>query len=394
MAAFVILALLCVSPVLANSDLKDKACAQGPGYWCQDLKTATQCGAVQHCVQTIWSQPKAVNDICDVCKKFLGHIADMVKDKSVQDAVKEALHDGCKLIPVKKLADQCNDYVDSYLPIILQFLEDKLHPDVVCAALGLCKSLQPIQAQEVLSNSIPEDKPSVAHYVPSRIYSASQVHHQEPLADDMPQCTLCLLIVKKLAELLPKEKTESAIIKLLDQICAHLPDKYSTECQSFVEKYGTAALDLLFQKIGPEAVCTMLHLCFGNEPKSSVPLYELMTGISCGTCEDIVRHLRSAQNNGTEVTVLLVKSCNSLSGTSRFVCEDFVHSYKPQLISLLQKSQEKKDVCAELDICVRKRKVNLLGVDECTWGPSHWCKDLETATRCHAVEHCEKHMWN
>ncbi|XP_067879394.1 prosaposin-like isoform X2 [Heterodontus francisci] len=392
MAVFVILVSLCLSPVLANFDPKDKACAEGPVYWCQDLKTATQCRAVQYCVQTIWSQPKAASDICEVCKKVIGQIADIVKDKSIQDAVKDALHKGCDLIPVKELSDQCNKYVDSYLPIIIQFLENELQPDVVCAALGLCKSLQPILAQEVLSNAIPEDEPSVVDY--SRLNTAGQKPNQEPLADSLPQCTLCLLIVKKLQEYLPKEKTEAAIIQLLNQICSYLPDKYSSKCHNFVETYGKAAIDMLFEKIGPNAVCAALHLCFIKEDGSSVPLYELKAGISCGACEDIVRHLGSARRNGTEVDALLADGCKSLSAVSHFVCEDFVHSYKPQLGSLLQKSQEGKDICAELDICVRKKYVHLLGVNECTWGPAHWCKDLEIATRCNAVEHCKKHVWN
>uniref|UniRef100_UPI00398F032C prosaposin-like n=1 Tax=Pristiophorus japonicus TaxID=55135 RepID=UPI00398F032C len=260
MAALVILALLCVSPVLANSEPKDEACAEGEDYWCQNLRTAIECEAVQHCVQTTWSQPTAENDICDVCKKFIAQVADLVKDKSLQDAVKDALHKGCALIPIKEFADQCNDYVDSYLPLIIQFIENELDPSVVCVALGLCKSQQPIQAHEILSNAIPEDEPRVAN--PSRLHTAARVHQQKPLANDLPQCEFCLLLMEKLEELLPKEQTESAIIHVLDQLCSHLPSKYSAKCQNFVDTYGKTAIDLLFKQLGPHAVCIALKLCF------------------------------------------------------------------------------------------------------------------------------------
>ncbi|XP_051897197.1 prosaposin-like isoform X2 [Pristis pectinata] len=382
------------TPVLASSELKDVPCTRGPGYWCQDLKTALQCGAVQHCFQTKWSEPKEAADLCEMCKNFVGEIATMVKDKAVQDAVKGALHKGCSLIPVKSFKDQCNEYVDAYLPLAFQFIENELKPKVVCSALRLCKSLQQFPKQEVLSNAIPEDEPNLANHPLSRLYPASQIPQQEGFSKDMPQCELCLFIVKELVSLLPEEKTESAIVHMLDEICSRLPESYSDECQAFVQKYGRKVIEMLFEEIAPHTVCLTLHLCYTKDAESSEQFYELLSGVSCTTCENTVRHLRLAQKNGTDVDALLVKGCSSLSGTQRFLCEDFVHSYKPQLSMMLQKSQEERDICVELDICIRKKNVPLLGENECTWGPSHWCKDLETATRCNAVEHCKQHIWN
>ena len=38
-------------------------CAQGPPYWCQNVKTASICGAVTHCQQNVWNQPQMVGHI-------------------------------------------------------------------------------------------------------------------------------------------------------------------------------------------------------------------------------------------------------------------------------------------------------------------------------------------
>lgn len=36
-------------------------CANGPGVWCVNIRTASQCGAVKHCQQTIWNKPVVVS---------------------------------------------------------------------------------------------------------------------------------------------------------------------------------------------------------------------------------------------------------------------------------------------------------------------------------------------
>ncbi|XP_059814482.1 prosaposin-like [Hypanus sabinus] len=75
------------------------------------------------------------------------------------------------------------------------------------------------------------------------------------------------------------------------------------------------------------------------------------------------------------------------------MCENFVQSYKKELSKLLQKSQEEKDICWELDLCVRKQTVRMIGQAVCTWGPAYWCKNPRTATMCNAFDYCKKRRW-
>ncbi|XP_072916711.1 uncharacterized protein [Hemitrygon akajei] len=154
---------LCVRKQTVRLLGKNK-CTWGPAYWCKNRETAAKCHAA---------------DLCEMCKKFLGEIVTMLKEKAVQDAVKDALHKGCSLIPIKSFADQCNEYVDAYLPLAFQFIESELKPEVVCSALGLCKSLSRFPQQEVRSNAIPEQQPSLAHLLPSRLYPASRIPQQQ-----------------------------------------------------------------------------------------------------------------------------------------------------------------------------------------------------------------------
>ncbi|GCB82013.1 hypothetical protein scyTo_0021927 [Scyliorhinus torazame] len=143
----------------ANLEERSKVCAHGIENQCQDLKAAVECNAVSHCVNTEWRQPKVDDDICDVCKKFIGQIADMLKDKTVQQ------------------------------------------PDVVCAALGLCKHRAQIRAQETLSKATPtlSDFP---------LNNTSWKQYQDSLRKGRFTCDFCLLVVKKLKQSLRKERTE------------------------------------------------------------------------------------------------------------------------------------------------------------------------------------------
>ena len=34
------------------------------------------------------------------------------------------------------------------------------------------------------------------------------------------------------------------------------------------------------------------------------------------------------------------------------------------------------------------------GVDQCSWGPSHWCSSLKNAKNCGAVQHCIGTVWS
>ncbi|XP_078421896.1 prosaposin-like isoform X2 [Cetorhinus maximus] len=384
MALFLFLVFLSFSPALAKFERTNKSCPHDRINQCQDLQVAMQCRVVSDCLETEWREPKVDDDICEECKKFIGHITDMLKAKTVQDALKAALHKGCDLIPIKEFKDQCNNYVDTYLSMIIQLLEEKVKPDVVCAALGLCKSRQQIHAQKSLSNAIPVDKPNVVYYSP--LYNASRKHFQEPLPKGMFICEFCRLIMKRLEQSLPEEKTESVIIKLPSKVCSQLPSKYFTKCHNLMEKRGEAAVKLLIEKLTPSGVCDTLRFCSRDKKDSMLPK------MSCNMCEDIVHQLQSARKQGTEVDVLLPKACNSYSDVSNLLCEDFIYSHKARLSNLLQ-NQEDKDLCGELDFCVRKVEAKLLGRDECTWGPSHWCTSQEIAARCKAVEYCEKYGW-
>lgn len=49
---------------VATPLLGTEQCARGPPYWCNNVKTASLCGAVTHCQQNVWNKPQMVSDLC------------------------------------------------------------------------------------------------------------------------------------------------------------------------------------------------------------------------------------------------------------------------------------------------------------------------------------------
>ncbi|XP_078095418.1 prosaposin-like [Mustelus asterias] len=292
----------------------------------------------------------------------------------MQSALEAVLHKGCHLIPVKEVADQCDHYIDSYLAIVFALLEKGMKPDVVCAALGLCK-----HQRVPLSNAIP-----VVHEIP--LYNASLEQELGPLSRDGFVCNLCQFIMKKLKISMSKKQPENFAVQPPSKICSGLPNAYFAQCHNLMEQKGDIALDLLFKGFTTNAVCYILHVCSTRKRDSVLPIME------CDMCENLMQQLQSARTEGTGVDILLSGACNPYSDISKLVCEDFIRSNKPTLNTLLQ-DQEERDLCGELDLCAREVKAQLLGNDECTWGPSHWCTDRETAIKCQAVKYCEENGW-
>lgn len=50
----------------------------------------------------------------------------------------------------------------------------------------------------------------------------------------------------------------------------------------------------------------------------------------------------------------------------------FTNTWRSLVPSVLQRA----------DLCVTSKQLELLGKNRCTWGPSYWCKDAETAQEC------------
>nr|XP_014343936.1 PREDICTED: prosaposin isoform X1 [Latimeria chalumnae] len=518
-----LLALLFVSTAVAGPLLKQEQCAKGPEFWCQNVKTASQCGAVKHCQQTVWNKPVVKSVPCDLCKEVLTVVDNLLKDKATEVEIKEYLDKACKLIPDEGLSAECQEYVDSYLPALLDIIKGELeNPQVPCSALGLCQSMQKALAQQdVLSNEIPEDhlsnispfianvplllypqenskgpnaaatpkppndgdvcqscvqfvadaqaairanasfaqnlilqvqkqcddlgpgmsdicKDYVSQYAPVVIQTLLNMGQKPkdlctqagfcqsleaiPLltltpakmipatkiekpakkllmkVQDSPECVICEFVMKEIEELLEDNRTETSVVHAIQKVCSILPSSISQQCKDFIEAYGKAIMELLVQQMDPKVVCSTLGLCKGAERLyvEKIDPAVFKTGGFCEVCETMVSYLDGIlEENSTQAEIedALKKVCSFLPEKMRSQCDQLIAQYEPDIMQLVLQMLDPEFVCTHLGAC-GTAKVGLLGKEQCVWGPSYWCKNMETAARCNAVEHCKNHVWN
>ncbi|XP_069609318.1 prosaposin [Ranitomeya imitator] len=513
-----LLAVSCLVVAVAATPLfGTEQCALGPEVWCVDVRSASQCGAVEHCQQTVWNRPVVKTVPCDLCKEMMTIVENFLKDNRTQSEIQEYLNKLCELIPDPSASSQCKEMVADYISIILNIIKDELgNPSVICSALHLCTSLQQHLAslktsQQLLSNEIPDTDMSKVVYpfmanlpllltpqdkaqeapknndvckdclqlvsdvqeslktnssfgkslienalkqcdllggisdicktyvnqyaelalqmiiqMPAQqICCASGLCAQEkskPMVEMTPAkvlvpamklqpaikikqepvqfdtvCELCELVVAKLEDFLNKNSTEEHIKEFLEEICNIMPPKYHDKCKDFIDTYSAAIISLVEQEIPPKAICMVLGCCSSRERKSmKLGSEHIQSGGSCSVCKMIVEYVDTIlEKNVTQerIKAALHVVCNYLPPKMADECDALVDSYEPLFIQLILQAMDPKFVCEKMNLCTNNAKP-LLGSEKCMWGPSYWCKDMETAGNCNAIEHCKRHVWN
>jgi hypothetical protein len=83
-----------------------------------------------------------------------------------------------------------------------------------------------------------------------------------------------------------------------------------------------------------------------------------------------------------EIKAAVLNICHHLPKSVEPQCSKFVDQYADFIITLLT-TVPPKEVCQQMSLCAAVQKqVHLVGENECTWGPSHFCQNLEIAEKC------------
>ncbi|KAJ0057288.1 hypothetical protein NL108_002237, partial [Boleophthalmus pectinirostris] len=160
----------------------------------------------------------------------------------------------CEHLPGPKTTVKlCKEEVEKMLPIAIHFIIGAIKPAEMCKLLGLCQScdkqLKMLNyfANEALENAITRQNVRTAKSILWNL------------------CSLCLFIMKTLEGLLPKQRTEDAVIHLMEDICHILPPLYQRQCEDIVGKFSKTIIDAILSYATPRSICELLHLCKGQE---------------------------------------------------------------------------------------------------------------------------------
>ncbi|XP_015234287.1 PREDICTED: prosaposin-like [Cyprinodon variegatus] len=317
--------------------------------------------------------------MCPECSQIIQLSTNMIFSRDTKVTVFKALHALCQRLP-KEEASECESQVKIYLPKILQQTSSQWKPEEICEVFGLCATHKDKELQEFPQNVLSKDTSS------SVVGTAAET--QDVFN---PICTVCLMVIKKLETLLPKNMTEETLKKLMEEVCDLVPSSYKDQCDDFVNKYGVEIVEFLLASAAPHTICMLLHLCLFE----TQPAPELDPISDCESCQTLTALSRLHLGlNATETqTSTFLQSVCTLHPKAIPKCEAFTRVYGSQLQKLLGNQMDAPHVCEKADLCVPSKKLEPLGKNPCTWGPSYWCKNVNTAQECGNELFCEKYMW-
>merc|ERR1712212_1199959 len=139
----------------------------------------------------------------------------------------------------------------------------------------------------------------------------------------------------------------------MGEVCSLLPSTIRQECTALVNEYGPAILNILTQELNPSLVCTTLGLCQAKEVSKSVKKIDLENRYTCLFCEFVMKELQSIlgeKSTEEEIENALGKVCSLLPSSFSSECEQFVNTFTPTLVQLLQEISPSV-VCNDLGMC-------------------------------------------
>ncbi|KAJ4441918.1 hypothetical protein ANN_11779 [Periplaneta americana] len=106
-------------------------------------RNAKSCGAVKHCIQTVWEHqtlPPDEDDVCKICLEMVKEARDQLESNETQEELKEVFEGSCKLIPISIVSKECCKLADDFVPELVETLASQMNPQVVCSVAGLCNN--------------------------------------------------------------------------------------------------------------------------------------------------------------------------------------------------------------------------------------------------------------
>nr|XP_003218519.1 PREDICTED: prosaposin isoform X1 [Anolis carolinensis] len=326
-------------------------------------------------------------DVCKDCVQLITDIQEAVKSNAtfVNSLIEHAVEECERLGPA--FVDTCKSYISQYSDLAIQMMMhmQEQQPQDICQMVGFCSSVKSVPLQIL---------------VPAKAISPVKA---EPVETSLSQresfslCEACTIMVEEVTSLLESNKTEEEMVYGMEKVCSVLPQQFREECRDFVDIYGKSLIDMLLEATDPKVVCESLGCCGSKvlPAEKLVPVKSQVGGL-CDVCKMVVAYAdKELAKNATaaEIEAFLERVCHYLPESVSDQCVQFVDQYEPIVVQLLAEMMDPGFVCSKLGVC-EKSTQHLLGSELCVRGPGYWCKNMDTALQCNAVEHCKHHVWN
>ncbi|XP_076075634.1 prosaposin-like isoform X1 [Mytilus galloprovincialis] len=326
--------------------LGTKECSYGPSYWCSHALNAKKCGAVQHCIDTVWKtqiiKPKDALE-CNICKIGITEAKEKLKQGDTEEKIKEYMNEVCNLLTRTDLKNKCTAFVKTDLPLLLQLLKSPLTPEQICATLKMCTGFEDLAQHQKIST-------------------------QETSTKSADVCTDCTNFFTDIQNMIVSNETQEQIEAMLKQtLCSQL-ESIKSMCNFVVEEYTPEILQYLGQTVDPKTTCRILGFCdnkgdlftalrirmqnketFKKFNKKAIGGQE-----ECDVCKNVMTDVQSLDRDPTtqgKIKDFVKKElCSQLGGLAS-ECSSLVDQYASVLFELLANELDPETVCSFVGFC-------------------------------------------
>ncbi|KAK2725726.1 hypothetical protein QYM36_000276 [Artemia franciscana] len=336
--------------VLVKNHGKDRnpSCYKGPEYWCQNLNSAKECGAVKHCSQTTWLHkklPEDKEDICQICMEMVQEARDQLISNETQDELRQVFEGSCKLILVKAIRKECMKLADEFIPELVDMLASQMNPQMVCATAGLCNSER--------INRLWLDYKSAK--LSGRAEEEEEPERSNPIPGGCDDCRRFIEDTKTIIETHSKEEVLERLLYICDQAQSYADACKYAIVENFPEIYEVLTTDLDSNKI-----CKLVGMC-DESLASSVKVVtkgnqdrftRINDDMECEFCEAMVNHVRDLMNNTTtedEFLQIMEGLCHASKKEDK--CLQFVHRYYKAAYAFVLNELHPRELCSTIGLC-------------------------------------------
>jgi len=321
---------------------------------------------------------------CMLCSEVVSGAENKITKGMKKQQIEEILLRECSRFSSYKRV--CDGFVQQNADKIYEYIQQGLSPKQVCQQLGLCSP-----RRTHIDLDIDEAVIVNVMAIPSYPQKYARVPLQKTVEapKDDPQCVVCEFVMSKLEEELKDKSTQDEIRTAVENICSKLPSSFSKKCTKFVDQYGDLIISLI-DTVPPKELCSQMGMCPAQKI-ARVPLQKAVEAPKfgddpqCVVCEFVMTKLEEElkdKSTQDEIRTAVENICTKLPNSISKQCTKFVEQYANLIISLID-TVPPKEICSQMGMCpAQKKKVTMLGANECTYGPSHWCSDPKIAAKC------------
>ncbi|XP_072938974.1 uncharacterized protein Sap-r [Epargyreus clarus] len=369
--AVCLLSFFCLAS-LSTARQIPKECSKGPEVWCVSLKWAADCGAVGHCISTVWENeevPVKSNEVSDKIVQALRKLKD-VKDLISEDYLATSIRSTCRDVNSPAATSICKAntaYLETYL---YKVLASKTTPETMCRIIGMCNNLKLDAILNKKKTAVPkETKPallgasrctwgpaywcsnfSTGHECKATKHCAQRVWPQKQFPQDNDGiCKICTDMVAQARDQLESNETQEELKEVFEGSCKLIPIKLvRKECIKLSDDFVPELVETLASQMNPQAVCSVAGLCNNAKIDKLIEDYNATLALKqgCSNCRRTMTVIRKKFDDTSydDFLIGLLQMCTK-AGSLSDSCSMLVFKYYENILAAVKKDLTPQSVC-------------------------------------------------